>query len=528
MELVKKYSVFFLLVLSCLPASASLFHSGFFVTDDGEWMIIRFSAFHQAFREGEFPVRLLGRLNQEYGYPVSSFLYPGFMYLAEPFHLIGFGFVDSIKLVLGLSLIVSGVFLYLWLKKFFAEFPSLLGALFYVYAPYHLYDIYKRGSVGEMLALAVVPFILWQLERKNLFFSSVGLALLILSHNTLALLFLPLIILYMLIPIWKSKNKKHVLLTILYFMLFGFGLSAFFWVPVVFELSYTVFTQTTVADWRKYFAPLSLVSYASLLVLFITFIFIIFNKTHIKKQRLTFVFFLLGISSLFLALPISSAIWSILPTGFVQFPFRFLSVTILCIAFLVASITSLFKGTKQYIFGVTLLTVLFFSALPFLKPSAYFDKGDGYYMTNMATTTVLDEYMPLWVKEKPTQRFENKVEIIRGKGEVKGMAYTGKEISFNAESEKQAVVRVNTIYWPGWRALVNGKDVSISYNNRKGLIELQVPEGKHNIHLTFGETPLRMMGNVLTLGSFALLIVVSILARKSKMKNQKAKIQSKK
>src|SRR3990167_1912376 len=74
---------------------------GFFVSDDGEWMIIRLSAFYQSLAEGQFPVRFLGRLNHSYGYPVANFLYPGFLYIGSVIHRIGFSFVDSIKLILG-------------------------------------------------------------------------------------------------------------------------------------------------------------------------------------------------------------------------------------------------------------------------------------------------------------------------------------------------------------------------------------------------------------------------------------------
>ncbi|MBI5019227.1 hypothetical protein HZB58_03065 [Candidatus Gottesmanbacteria bacterium] len=53
-----------------------LMRPGFFVSDDGEWMIIRLSAFYQSLADGQFPVRYLGRLNNSYGYPVANFLYP--------------------------------------------------------------------------------------------------------------------------------------------------------------------------------------------------------------------------------------------------------------------------------------------------------------------------------------------------------------------------------------------------------------------------------------------------------------------
>mgnify|MGYP001558299250 FL=1 len=71
--------ILFLLLILTIPVILPLLHGGFFQSDDGEWMVIRFSAFHQALRDGQFPVRWLGRLNQEYGYPVANFLYPGFM-----------------------------------------------------------------------------------------------------------------------------------------------------------------------------------------------------------------------------------------------------------------------------------------------------------------------------------------------------------------------------------------------------------------------------------------------------------------
>ena len=115
----KSFLAIIIVFLLSLPSIFPLFKKGFFVTDDGEWMIIRFSAFHQALRDGELPLRFLGRLNQEFGYPVTTFLYPGYLYVAEPFHLIGFSFVDSIKIVLGLSMILSAIFTYLWLRKFF-------------------------------------------------------------------------------------------------------------------------------------------------------------------------------------------------------------------------------------------------------------------------------------------------------------------------------------------------------------------------------------------------------------------------
>ena len=93
----KNFIWILLIILFSIPSIVALLHPGFFQSDDGEWMIIRFSAFHQALRDGQFPVRFLSRLNYGYGYPVADFLYPGFMYLGEIFKLLGFLKLEKVK-----------------------------------------------------------------------------------------------------------------------------------------------------------------------------------------------------------------------------------------------------------------------------------------------------------------------------------------------------------------------------------------------------------------------------------------------
>src|SRR6266568_2717132 len=186
-----------LLALCCVPALWGLFHSGFFVSDDGNWMVIRLSAFYEMMRAGQLPVLFLLRLNHGYGYPVADFLYPLFLYLGAVIHVLGFSFVNTVKIILGLSVVGSGIFTYLWLRKIFSWKSAFVASLIYVYFPYHLLDIYQRGSVGEVLALCIVPFIFWQIERRAMVWAGVGLGLLIMSHNSLAFIFLPVIFLYM-------------------------------------------------------------------------------------------------------------------------------------------------------------------------------------------------------------------------------------------------------------------------------------------------------------------------------------------
>lgn len=522
-----KHTILLLLLILfvSLPAVWSLLKYGFFLSDDGEWMVIRLSAFYQTLRDGQIPVRFLGRLNFGYGYPVPNFLYPGFMYLGALIHIFGFGFVSTIKIIFGVSFVGSVIFCYLWLRKLFAAFPSMIGSLLYIYTPYHLYDVYKRGSVGEVLALAVVPFILWQIERQSIFWITLGIALLILSHNTIALLFLPVIILY---GIVRNQDKRKGLKIYQYIsiLVLGFGISAFFWLPAFAELSLTHFRQTQISNPHAYFADISLIGLPSVILLIASSLLVFKDqpyfeaKLRINLNKVSLVFFILGILSVFFSSSLSSLFWDIIPSSFVQFPFRLLSYLLLSNAFLGALVVS--YSSKRQFKVVTIVGIIIFaySAFPFLAPKEFFDKGDAYYATNEDTTTVAGEYLPVWVQQKPSEHFKNKVEALNGKGKIESVKYNNKQISFSIFSQTPISVTINTIYYPGWVAKINGKEAQIFYDNPQGVMQIKVPEGQSTVSLKFTETNLRLLADVISIISFILLLFYASTSRKKKFKKQ--------
>lgn len=226
----QKILTLILLLFLLLPVVWPLLQLGFFVTDDGDWMVIRLSAFHQSLRAGQFPVRFLFSLNHGYGYPVTNFLYPLPFYLGEVVHFLGFSFIDSIKILFLVSFVLGAIFMYLY-AGFFA-------AIIYTYFPYRLFDVYKRGSVGEAVAFIFPPLIFYLIDRKKTVLAAIATAALITSHNVIAFIFLPVIIIY-------SRNLKLLLLALL--------LSAWFWLPAIYDLQFTRAGAVQVADFSKYF-----------------------------------------------------------------------------------------------------------------------------------------------------------------------------------------------------------------------------------------------------------------------------------
>lgn len=494
-----------LLALLLIPGIIGLIHSGFPITDDGNWMIIRFSAFYDALRHGQFPVRFLPRLNHGYGYPVADFNYPLFMYIGVPIHFMKFTFVNTVKIILGGSFILSALFTFFWLKKIFNTVPSFLGAFVYGLFPYHLYDIYQRGSVGEVLALCIVPFILWQIERKSLAWISVGIALLILAHNSLALVFLPVIIVYMLIR--KVFFIKYIVLSIL----LSLGLSMFFWLPALYDKQFTVFDKTQVSDFSRYFLTsvnFGLLGIFPIAVIVISVYFLIRKFRASRNNSLLLFFLLITLISISLSSPYFSFVWNIVPLPrLVQFPFRFLAAAMIGISFLTSAVIAKIKTQLQIVIVSICIILLYSAASKYMFPSSYQTYPDGYYSTNQDTTTVKNEYLPIWVKKTTLQSPEKSVAVVKGNGSVSSITTANpNKIQFMAIIEDTSIIRVNTVYFPGWKVLVNNKEQPISYNNTYGVMDFNLLPGKYQVSATFGETPIRIVADIVSFLSFILIL----------------------
>ncbi|MCL4397677.1 6-pyruvoyl-tetrahydropterin synthase-related protein [Patescibacteria group bacterium] len=450
------------LVLLTIPVIFPLLQPGFFATDDGNWMVIRLAAFHQTLRSGQFPVRFLYPLNHGFGYPVADFLYPLPFYLGEIIHLAGFGFVDSVKIIFLLSFLCGAIFMYFLVRPRWGNLAALAASLLYTYAPYHIFDTYHRGSLGEVLALALVPLVFYFLQRQSFFAAALSFAALITAHNVIALIFSPFILLFA----FKPKQFKSALI----FLLLSLATSAFFWLPALYDLQFTRAAATQVADFRQYFLDrnnfLSLVGPAIPFAIITSVLFI--RKT---KNYLVAISLLAVLVSLFFTSGFSGTFWQfpLLPKV-VQFPWRFLSVTVFGSSILLAVVIS----RLNRIIAILVIFVSVALSIPLINVVRT-NFPDSYYSTNDDTTTVKNEYMSKWVVSDPKTRPVSYIE----------------NISPN-------IIRVNQIYFPGWEVFVDGKKTPISYADN-GLIEIAVTPGSHNIKAEFTETPLRTAADIVSL-----------------------------
>lgn len=523
----------FLIILISVIFISPLLQFKFYQSHDGEGHVARFAAYFQAFKDGQFPPRWAGNLNFGYGTPVFIFYYPLPGYIASATHAVGVSYENSFLLLMILSFILAPLFFYFWTSEYLNKEIAFLGALFYGLAPYRFLNTYVRGDIAEMIALTFLPLVFLFIEKfirskKTIFIllGGVSYALLILSHNGISLMFSPVLLLYTFI---RSKNIKLFLPAILIFVL-GLLLSAFFWLPALYEGKYVNTGVFIGSMYKKHFPAPSQLIYSDwgfgpdvqkpgglspqigiLYVLLTILGLFLLNKN--KKDTV----FWLGIfmPAVFITLPFSSIVWERLAIlRLYQFPWRFTALSVFAATVIACLTLNSIKSKKIYI---VCLLLLILSSMPFIKVKKYETKNDNFY-NNYQATTDFGATISIWTEGEPGKRAKSQLELIGGKAKIENFKKKSNLHTFTINAQTNSQILDNTIYFPGWTAKVDGKKVPIEFQdmNHRGFITFYVPAGKHDITIQFTESPVRFISNILSLFGVAAVLLLTLVCLKYK------------
>lgn len=424
----------FLIAAVAIILAWPLFKPGLWVMHDDQ-QVARLFLFDQSLRAGQFPVRWVDGLGFGFGYPLFVFYPPLVYFVGEAFHLIGFGFIDSVKLVFFASIVASGVAMYILLKSLWGRLPGLVGALFYLAVPYRAIDIYIRGAMAESFSFVWPPLILWSFYQLSLtarplhiYLSGIFLALLMLTHNLIFLPFMLILPFYLLFLFVKYGAKKKFFVNCLVSIVIGLAISSFFWLPAIWEKKFTIVDDLlliNLANYNIHFVyPQQLWNWpwgfggsaegladglsfkigklhilASLAAFLLASTGILYRKyksqlpapslasggvncsprfapasTRVAGEagQLSTVFFLLFLLSAFMTTYYSKPVWDLVPPlAYLQFPWRFLTFTALFSSILAAAFIFLLKVPIIRLVAASLVIFLLIFNLKLFAPQTY-------------------------------------------------------------------------------------------------------------------------------------------------------------
>ena len=513
-----------------------LFGPGYFPMHD-DTQVARVVEMGRALREGQFPVRWVNDLGYGYGYPIFNFYGPLPYYVGGFFYALGLSGLTATKLMMGLGLIGAGITMFFAVSEIVGISGGILAASYYMYAPYHAVDAYVRGAVGEYWALVFVPLIflgLWRVVHSKavsgLLLGSIGIAGLILSHTILGyagMVFVGLA--SAILGVWQIKLRNwNVVKALIIFVVLGLGIATFFWLPGISEMKYTnVASQIgSSANFHDHFVCLpelwdspwgfggsakgcldgfsmKIGKEELLLGLLVLSGILVGWVRDPKGKKLFFVGLAILTVSVFFMLSISTRVWEVVPLfAYLQYPWRFLAFAIFGTS-LMAGVAVFFarNSVVRWVGVAVAIAVIlivegkrFNTQYTYVRPAADFETATD---IEFRASKISDEYLPPAIV-RPTKADQTVHGIIPASDKytfaIQQDTDTYKKIQFLSGTVNK--VQVNVAYFPGWTYQVNEFVVKPPLTN--GLPVLTVPAGLTEVQMRFTDTPVRVVGNVMS------------------------------
>ncbi len=538
------------LTLIGLALIVPVIFSGYIYGHDVFWHVTWGRLFAEQLGSGDLYPRWLMDANAGLGSPVFYFYPPLPFYVAGLLKLLlpsTWSFWYSLGLSASLGLAISGLTAYLWLRKIATPNAALFAAVVYMVLPYHLrIDFYQRFAFAEFWAFAWVPLILYftheitRGNRRAILGVAVSYALLVMTHPLTTLVFSGVPLCY---ALWMAERGKRVTALILtsMAMLLGAGLSAFFLFPAVttqdlvplgniFSTSHDFFkskflfygpsaeSEDLKVLWRQMLQALTI----TVAIALCAWIAGRVQKNTRTRSEATFWALIVALT-VFMTHPLSEPVWRIIPKhGFIQFPWRILTITTLATSALLAIALSSLKKPYTYrqtipmMLAAVLITSQLVSGLKIinLKPVAELEMV-GIVQTGFITAEYRPRWVPdeLYINEKSLTDLgrQDKAMLLNGAGTARVLEWNHARVKVETHADREAVLQLRQFYYPGWTATLSEQrePLSIQPGLANGLLTVKIPAGQHQISLQRVALKEEVIGRIISLVSLVILAALA-------------------
>lgn len=531
---------------------------GFFKVQD-YLQVIRIYEMRQCIEDWQIPCRWVQDMGSGYGFPLFNFygVFPYYIGVISSYFL---GYIGAAKLIFFLPLSLGGIFMYLLAKEVFGKQAAFVAAILYLFAPYRALDVYVRGSISEIFAMTLIPLVFYfflKLIRSsglvNFLAVTFTLAIFLLSHNLMTMLFLPLLAVWVIYWLFVQRRygelKKTVIIVMLSIIL-GFLLVSFFILPAYLEQNLiqdqNLRESELIPNFRAHFVTVNQLFFSRFwgygastwgdkdglsfqvgwphwqLALIVTCLLLLqqirnrgFEKN--KNYLLYFIFFSASIASLLMTHNKSAFLWELFgKLQFVQFPWRFLSTAIFSVSF-VGGVIVLFIKKKYRIYFILIITILtIFLNYRYFQPVNF-----EYYISDKDLLTgstwefyqqgSLTDYLPVNA-QKPNKIASRKL-IVKGDAKIRNFKKLSNKFSFQVEIKDRIVIDIPIFDFPDWQVFANGLLIEHSNKGEFGTIQIELDPGSYLVNGYFKNTRLRTIANSLSALAMGLVLLV-ILRRK--------------
>jgi len=531
--------------LVVLTIAAIAIHQRFFAGEvilghDTVWHSLWINHFSQQIRDGIVYPRWLADTNYGYGSPTFVFYPPLPYYLAHLFKGIAqWPIAQTYGGVYTLISLLSGLSVYGYKRRAWGRIAALIAGLFFLLAPYNLYDRYMRMALSSAVAALWLPLGLWMtdlaVERPRWRWGVASVSAGLVLTNVPSLLLFNLLWWPYTIAAHYRRGLKTLMLTLVSIAI-GWGMAGFFLVPVVFERQLTGLSIAikgvsggAVSNLVGSNSPDSFVQYIlssitkmwlmeafSFTVAAIGIIAMSYRTGHGWRSCLGL---LIGFSSVaFLTHTLSAFVWNTIEIlRYAQFPWRLLTLLSLITALSIGLLLHRWRdrtGTPQIVILTVAIALLwlrtslgaeFITTAPSIQHPTWYspeDTGRAWLAAEKPFARLLEdayEYQP--TTAEPPRRYAPEVWFDGDTTIDRWDAYDRRILTV---STQPATLTLRLYCYPAWKIKRDGQAIPLNCSEA-GVVTVAVPAGNHAIELHYGWTIAAIWGVIVSALSLGLM-----------------------
>ncbi len=488
-------------------------------------------------RSGIWYSRWAPDLNYALGSPLFNYVAP------LPHYLTGYDQaiteitpVESVKLALCLSIIAATAGMFLFVRQRWGSRAGVLAALIYLYSPpISLTLPFLQGDLAPLMALSILPWVLWAFDRlwkapvrRAILLATLLLAALILTDSRIA--FLGVILLLVSLASARKESYRYAVIAIVS----AIGITAYFWLPALLERASIHWESVAMPP---YAGPIPLQDSLASIPRFAaqmlnapvyrgmgvgTVILGLFGAGTLLWQALRkklakdkLVFLIAGLVFFLLSTPLFYWLWPSPQEFLPLLPYHALMFAIFCFAVVGAQSVYWLDGVNERWRTMGLITLCFLPAilsLPIIYlPELPTTTQDVTYLT--ALSDELNGYqigtfrdgllLPSDESALPEPATDLKAELQAGTFIRLGrQAASASDINilehgllhevYYFQSSGTTTYQFYALDFPGWRVSVDGQTQPIQ-RSEEGLVSINVPPNGHELELRMEGTPLHAL-----------------------------------
>lgn len=528
------WPVFFVTIFfACLP----LFTVNCINGHDVIYHLLRIEALKSGIAEGLPFLRINVLFLGGEGYASSLFYPDTLLYIPALLRLAGFSINSSYHIFIAVTIILGFLSAYFSAKIISADrFASLITAVVFTLAQYHLGDIYTRSAVGEFTALIFLPLIiagLWdfsqnELRRPWLLIS--GMTGVILCHTLTTIFSLGLCLIIFIFNIRKTIKNPRIFLKLILSALFCLALTAFYYLPVIEQMASASFKYTKVSFDLNYekllLKDVFANQYKSMGIAVFIPLFSIFFIKH-EKHRVIFADILTATGILFCLCSTGFFPWKRLASHltFIQFPWRLFIIATPLLAFSSGIYLSEFlnesRDNRPLLRKGLLIAVLSVMAVSAVgnysvNDEGYYSYSDDYFNYAPYTAEIIGgEWLPSSVSDRQKLVKDSNIAYTVDDGEIE-VNRDRNSLSVDLSAYSGQYIDVPFVYYKGYKATdADGNALTIDGSGENGRIRVWL-NGENYVKVYYAGTTIQVISDILSI--FAWLAAIALIIRNKQQK----------